>query len=144
MDDLKNLLLGTAGGLLTLVLVWLFNHGRRRARVFAKAKAEAHAAWKRHTASGIKGDGFSALFHLHRALHVRLLSLGWLLGAGFCIFFSLACSRWPWASGLFLVMLQYCVFRFASLATKATLMVEIAEEAVSKIADEDVNPAQGE
>lgn len=122
---------GVACSLIAAYLKPWLDRGQRKARFRKMARAEADAARLRQAASGIKGDGFSALFLLHRALHVRILGLGWLCIGGFCVLGSMLLSNngwWFWAP--FMIAAELSFFRVGYLGAKETALAEVAEEAV--------------
>ena len=123
---------------------WL-DRGQRKAKFRNMARKEAAAAHLRHAASGIKGDGFSALFLLHRALHVRIRALGWLGTAGFCLLGSMLLSNngwWLW--GPLMLVAEACFFRAGYLGAKATGLAEVAEEAVKPAVEQTETDAVSE
>ena len=133
--DAESVVFGVVSGVAcSLVAAYLkpwLDKGRRRAKFRNMARKEAAAAHLRHAASGIKGDGFSALFLLHRALHVRIRALGWLGSAGFCLLGSMLLSHngwWLW--GPLMLVAEACFFRAGYLGAKATGLGEVAEGAV--------------
>jgi hypothetical protein len=118
---------------------------KRAAKFRAAALAEAAAARTRQAASGIKGDGFSALFLLHRALHHRIRGVGWAVWAGILLVCSMGLSHigW-WAWGPAIIAVELCFFRASYFAAKATALTEIAEEAVKHQGEQTEGKVEGD
>lgn len=130
-NDLKQGGINVACGLLTIAVVYLSKKGSLAIRKREKAKADSRLEWTKHMASGIKGDGFSALFHLHRALHYRLRSVGWMvIGCACFIYIAIIPSAQWWLAIPWFIGLQYAVLRVTYLGAQAQEMTDVAEEAV--------------
>lgn len=132
LELLRDLGVNLLAGIILLGAGWLTQRLVPRAKLLARTRAEEREARTRRRAAGIKGDGFSALFLLHRALHVRMRAVGWHVLAGTWVLCALLTHKlgwWWWVP--FVLALEYCFFRAAYLGAQAAAMVEVAEEAVS-------------
>lgn len=129
---LRDLGVNLLAGIILLGAGWLTRRLVPRAKLLARARAEEREARTRRRAAGIKGDGFSALFLLHRALHVRMQAVGWHVLGGTWVLCALVTNKMGWWWWLpFVLALEYCFFRAAYFGAQAAAMVEVAEEAVA-------------
>ena len=131
-QDLHDFGNSLAAGAFLMGVTWLVSHGVPKVKLRARMRAEADAARRRNAAAGIKGNGFSALFLLHRALHLRIRALGWLGGGAVCLLAALLTAHGDWRYWLaWLCALEGCVFRGSYLTAQAAGLSEVAEDAVT-------------
>ncbi len=119
---------------LALLITWPWmRRGKKRLALRAKLRAQAVRERTVHAAAGIKGDGFSALFHLHRALHYRIKAVSAEVCAAALYLAGVVTGRDAWWMALpFQIAAILLFLKGAKDAGLADAMAEIAMEAVSK------------
>ena len=130
--SLESALINLGCGLI-LLLAWPWlRRSKKRLALRARLRAEASRERTVRSAAGIKGDGFSALFHLHRALHYRIKSVSAQLAAAALFVVGAIFSGQAWWLALpFQLGAGLLFFQAAWAAGMADGMTEVAEEAAA-------------